>query len=313
MECPTCHFENSAQARFCAGCGARLAGHCPSCGQEVESTARFCQHCGAAIGEDVPATNAESAFVPAKDEPGPFTTGVGAFTMGVDPSTRGAGGVTVGPGPATIDASPELAAVGSGPAVSMPIGGPAIAVAPANAGFSIERAVNRMIRAVRLERGVFEEVQFDPAAMSDAITAVAIVSVASGIGQLLANPRGGLGVLLLQVVNVFIGWFLWSYLVYFIGVKAFGGRGTANQMLRTMGLAYTPGIAGLLLFIPFLGGLLLFAAFVWDVVVGVVAVRTTLDFDTGRAIATVVLAFAAAFVVVFIFALVLVAALSAAR
>jgi hypothetical protein len=277
----------------------RLAASCPSCGQELLSSARFCQHCGTPIGA-----------VAASNEPPPAPVEAPVAT----PIASGilASNVEVAPGPVTLASGPEFAAA-PGAAGPMPIDGPALSVAPSSAGFSIERALNRMLRAVRLERGVFEEVQFDPAAMNDAITSVLIVGLAIGIGQVIATPAGGLGVLLIQLVSQFVGWFLWSYLVYFIGVKAFGGRGTANQMLRTMGLAYAPGALGFFLFIPVLGPLLLIAAWVWDMVVGVVAIRTTLDFDTGKAIATVVLAFVATALTVLVVISLFLAAVSAAR
>jgi uncharacterized membrane protein YjjB (DUF3815 family) len=84
-------------------------------------------------------------------------------------------------------------------------------------------------------------------------------------------------------------------------------------MLRLTGLAYSPGVAGLLMFIPVLGGLLVLAAGIWDMVVGVVAVRTALDFDTGKAIATVVLAFVVTVVIVAIITGLLLAAIAGAR
>jgi class 3 adenylate cyclase len=49
VTCPQCRHENPAQARFCMGCGARLAAHCASCGTDLPSEARFCFSCGAAV------------------------------------------------------------------------------------------------------------------------------------------------------------------------------------------------------------------------------------------------------------------------
>jgi class 3 adenylate cyclase/tetratricopeptide (TPR) repeat protein len=51
MQCPACQQENPTSARFCLGCGARVALACGSCGTELPSTARFCLHCGQAVGE----------------------------------------------------------------------------------------------------------------------------------------------------------------------------------------------------------------------------------------------------------------------
>src|SRR5262249_32487883 len=47
MHCPACNQDNEPAARFCQGCGARLA--CPGCGKEVAPAARFCASCGTAL------------------------------------------------------------------------------------------------------------------------------------------------------------------------------------------------------------------------------------------------------------------------
>jgi class 3 adenylate cyclase/tetratricopeptide (TPR) repeat protein len=49
MRCPRCHQDNPTHARFCLGCGARLALACGSCGAELPGAARFCLQCGQAV------------------------------------------------------------------------------------------------------------------------------------------------------------------------------------------------------------------------------------------------------------------------
>jgi class 3 adenylate cyclase/tetratricopeptide (TPR) repeat protein len=49
MPCPACRHDNPPHARFCIGCGARLAQACPACGAEPPAGARFCPACGHAI------------------------------------------------------------------------------------------------------------------------------------------------------------------------------------------------------------------------------------------------------------------------
>ena len=49
MKCPRCQQDNPAHARFCLGCGARLALACASCGTELPAGARFCLQCGQAV------------------------------------------------------------------------------------------------------------------------------------------------------------------------------------------------------------------------------------------------------------------------
>ena len=58
MRCPSCRHENRPDARFCEGCGARLARGCAACGAEAGTSARFCGECGAALGSAEPAPSA---------------------------------------------------------------------------------------------------------------------------------------------------------------------------------------------------------------------------------------------------------------
>jgi class 3 adenylate cyclase/tetratricopeptide (TPR) repeat protein len=49
MKCSRCQQDNPTHARFCLGCGCRLALACGSCGAELPGTARFCLQCGQAV------------------------------------------------------------------------------------------------------------------------------------------------------------------------------------------------------------------------------------------------------------------------
>ncbi len=53
MKCPRCQQDNPTHARFCLGCGVRLALACGSCGAELPGTARFCLQCGQAVAAGV--------------------------------------------------------------------------------------------------------------------------------------------------------------------------------------------------------------------------------------------------------------------
>jgi class 3 adenylate cyclase/tetratricopeptide (TPR) repeat protein len=52
MSCPECGQDNPAGARFCNGCGARLAATCPTCGQPNPAGSRFCNGCGTRLLAD---------------------------------------------------------------------------------------------------------------------------------------------------------------------------------------------------------------------------------------------------------------------
>src|SRR6266446_973242 len=63
MSCPQCGQDNPTVARFCNGCGARLATACPACGQSNPAGSRFCNGCGARLIADDGAADARGAGV----------------------------------------------------------------------------------------------------------------------------------------------------------------------------------------------------------------------------------------------------------
>lgn len=142
--------------------------------------------------------------------------------------------------------------------------------------------VNRMMRALRLNTGLYEEVEADQKATGQAALVVVIASVIAGIG--FAATGGAVGLVLGIVVNL-LGWALWAWLNYLIGAKLLAEPGTqANwgQLARAMGFAYTPRIFLLLALIPVdaLQFLVLFIVTIWVWIGMVLAVRSALDYKS---------------------------------
>src|SRR5499425_3764487 len=63
MPCPQCGQQNPVTARFCNGCGARLAAGCPACGQSNPAGSRFCNGCGTRVLADDGSVSARGAGV----------------------------------------------------------------------------------------------------------------------------------------------------------------------------------------------------------------------------------------------------------
>ena len=153
---------------------------------------------------------------------------------------------------------------------------------------------SRMIRASKLEVNVYEEVEADTTATKQALLAVVLVSVATGIGSGITGlfSGGGLGFvwgLLAGLVGSLLGWIAWSFFAYILGTTVFKGPQTSatwGELLRAIGFSTSPGVFRLFSFIPVLGGIIIFATSIWSLIAGVIAVRQALDFSTGRAIAT---------------------------
>lgn len=148
--------------------------------------------------------------------------------------------------------------------------------------------LERMIRAARLDIGVYEELERDTTANGQALTVVVIVSILSGLGFFIASVFGGdfVGAIVTLIVSVLIaivGWALFAFITYFVGTRLFGGTATWGELLRTIGFAYTPLVIGI---IPCLG----FIGWIWFIITSIVAIRQSLDVTTGKAVLTAIIA-----------------------
>jgi len=152
--------------------------------------------------------------------------------------------------------------------------------------------VDRMIRAASLDPSVYEEVEADENATTQALLVVIISSMCSGIGTGINEALIGNGVkaisigLFAGVGSAFIGWLIWSFITYFVGTRIFGGNASFGELLRTIGFADSPRVLLIISFIPILGGLISLGVWIWGLVAMVVAVRQGLDFSLGKAILT---------------------------
>ncbi|HJX04167.1 MAG TPA: YIP1 family protein [Dehalococcoidia bacterium] len=158
----------------------------------------------------------------------------------------------------------------------------------------------RMWRAARVESQLYEEVEADSRSSGQALLAVALVSVASGIGAGISALMKGEASFLGFITGLFSGiigalviWFIFSLLCFWLGTSIFKGpntKATLGELLRTLGFAYSPGLLNIFSFIPVIGAIIPFVTLIWTVIAAVVAVRQACDFTTGRAIGTVIVA-----------------------
>ena len=152
--------------------------------------------------------------------------------------------------------------------------------------------LQRLIGAAALDVGVYEEIEADESATSQAFLTVVLSSVAAGIG---ARGLGGDPVTSFVFVTVvsLIAWAAWALVTFEIGVHVLPGRKTranVGELLRTIGFASAPGFLRLLGVLR--GGTTpaFVISSVWMLAAMVVAVRQSLDYDsTPRAIGVCVL------------------------
>ena len=164
------------------------------------------------------------------------------------------------------------------------------------------RMFNRVTRAAMLDVNLYEEVEADTSLNQEALIVVILVSVLSGIGGFLQGVFGGdIGAALLALaIGVVLGvvsYYIWAYVTYFVGTNLFDGTADAGELLRVLGYASGPRVLGVLGFIPCVGGLAGLVGAIWALVAGVIAVREALDFDTTKAVLTVIIGWVIVFAI----------------
>jgi len=160
---------------------------------------------------------------------------------------------------------------------------------------------NRVIRAIRLESGLFEEVEADQTATGQAMAVVVLASIAGGIGFCgLAGLRG----LFSGALAALGGWVVWALITYVVGTKILPSpqtRSSPGELLRTLGFANSPGLISIFGLIPVIGWLVRLVVPFWVLVAWVIAVRQALDYPgRGRAIAVCLIGWLL-YVLIFVF------------
>ncbi len=169
---------------------------------------------------------------------------------------------------------------------------------------------NKIWGIMRLDTDVYEQVEHDQSATSQAAIIVfltALLAAVSGFfsAQDLNEARETISTLegleefplldtfldfspgsaaLQGFIGVFMSWILWSAITNFVGTRLFDGEATFGEMLRVLGFAQAPRLLTLFIFIPCLGGLLSIIGSVWAFICGFCACRQGLDLSSGKAL-----------------------------
>jgi len=138
--------------------------------------------------------------------------------------------------------------------------------------------------------------------MIAAAISAAVALVFGLLNGIVAALLGAVFGFVLAVVNFYI----FVFLVYFIG-KQQGGTGTQDEVFYTMSLFVAPiqAVTGAVSAIPLIGCLALPATFalgIYQIYLGYLGVRSSMNLDQNKAIITLVLAFIAQLIIGFIIA-----------
>ncbi len=150
---------------------------------------------------------------------------------------------------------------------------------------------NRFARAIRLDKNLYEEVEHDSSALTQAMLVVALSSVAGGLG--LSPYVPGLAGLFWGVLGAFLSWFMWAAVIYLVGGKLLATKDTQTdlgELLRVIGFAAAPGVFRILGIYGPAREIIILITGLWMFAAMVIAVRQALDFlSTMRAFVVCVL------------------------
>ena len=136
-----------------------------------------------------------------------------------------------------------------------------------------------VFRAIKIDVDLYEEVERDKSATFQAGLVVVLSSMAAGVGAL---QLGASNFLIAPVLSL-ISWYVWAYIIYFVGVKLFPDKNTKSdhgELLRTIGFSSAPGLIRIFGITPDLMTVTFIGSAFWMLACMVVGVRAALDYTS---------------------------------
>jgi Yip1 domain len=155
----------------------------------------------------------------------------------------------------------------------------------------------RIIGAMALDPVIYEEVEADRGATTQALLVVVLSSLGAGIGSRGFGSGSFTSIVFISTVAL-IAWAAWALVTYEIGTRLMPEpqtRGDLGELLRTIGFSAAPGMLRIFGVVPGASVPAFAITSIWMLCAMVVAVRQALDFtSTARAIGVCLLGWALA-------------------
>jgi hypothetical protein len=154
-------------------------------------------------------------------------------------------------------------------------------------GTATNSFTQRVIGALALDSAIYEEVEADPAATSQAFALVVVSSLAAGVGSRGLGGTTVVGIFTISIIAL-IAWAAWALVVLQIGGRLLPEPQTrvdAGELLRTIGFASAPGLLRVLGIMSAATIPVFAITAIWMLAAMVVGVRQALDYrSTARAV-----------------------------
>jgi Yip1-like protein len=152
--------------------------------------------------------------------------------------------------------------------------------------------LQRLIGAMALDVAIYEEVEADRGATTQAFAVVVLSSLAACIGARGLGANSLANIAFFTIVSL-LAWAAWALVAFQIGARVMPEPETqvdVGELLRTTGFASTPGLLRVLGIVPGVTAPVFAVTAIWMLLAMVVAVRQALDYrSTARAVGVCVL------------------------
>ena len=143
----------------------------------------------------------------------------------------------------------------------------------------IKLFINRVFRAIKIDIELYEEVEKDKKATFQAGLVVVLSSLDAGVGSIHLGASNFLAAPALSLLS----WYVWAYVIYFVGVKLFRDPNTKSnhgELLRTIGFSSAPGLIRVFGVTPELMTVTFIGSAFWMLACMIVAVKSALDYES---------------------------------
>jgi hypothetical protein len=133
--------------------------------------------------------------------------------------------------------------------------------------------LQRMLRVIKLDQSLFEEIVADPSTHGHSIWTMAIFAVATAFGFF--GMVGGAAVNI-ALMTTMLAWYVWAFSIFYVGTRLFRtdkARADRKTVLRVVAFACAPGIIRLLGIIPQSTIILLIVSSVWIPVTAILGLK----------------------------------------
>jgi predicted secreted protein len=137
----------------------------------------------------------------------------------------------------------------------------------------MSKLFDRMLRAIKLDQGLFEEIAGDPSVQPQSVWAVAIYAMATSFGFF--STLGGTAVNI-ALITTMLAWYVWAFSIFYIGSRLFreDSEGTDRKtVMRVVAFASAPGLIRLLGIIPKTTIVLMVVSSIWMLVAAVTGLK----------------------------------------